>query len=74
MGFIAHTNEELRKLNITNGQKYTIEFLNRDYFNGDETIEKTTATAIIEDNGDYSFIITDDYGMDKFIKNVKIID
>jgi len=73
MNFIANTQEELKKLNLIDNQSYTIEYLNRDYFNGDESIEKTVAKAICDENGNFSFIVTDDYGMEKFIKDVRVI-
>jgi len=69
----THTQEELQKLNIQNDLVYTIQYINRDYFNGDENIEKTSAKAITDESGNISFIVTDDYGMDKFIKDVKVI-
>jgi len=62
----------LKSLNIQNDELYQIEYLNKDYFNGDESIEKTRAKAIIND-GIVSFIITDDYGMDKFVSNFRVI-
>lgn len=70
--FISNTQEELRKLNIQESQTYMIEYLDRDYFNGDETLVKTKAKAVINDGSIY-FVITDDYGMDKFIKNFRVI-
>ena len=72
MIFKPHTQDELKQLNIIENEKYNIEYLDKDYFNGDETLVKTTATSIIN-NGIYSFIIVDDYGMDKFISNVRIV-
>ena len=65
--------EELKKLNIQDGNEYKIKYLNRDYFNGDENIETTNAKAIVDEKGEISFIICDDYGMDKFIKDVEVI-
>jgi len=73
MNFTPNTQNELKNLNIQENQSYTIEYLNRDYFNGEENIEKTVAKAICNENGDISFIVTDDYGMDKFIKDVRVI-
>ncbi len=73
MNFIKNTQEELKKLNIKNDEQYTIQYLNRDYFNGDENIEKTLARAIVDENNEISFLVQDDYGMDKFIKDVKVI-
>ena len=72
MNFTPHTQEQLKQINIIENEKYTIEYLDKDYFNGDETLVKTTATAIINDNN-YSFIIIDDYGMDKFISKARVI-
>ena len=73
MNFIKNTQEELKKLNIKNDEQYTIQYLNRDYFNGDESIEKTLAKAIVDEKNEISFLVQDDYGMDKFIKDVKVI-
>ena len=73
MNFIKNTQEELKKLNIKNDEQYTIQYLNRDYFNGDENIEKTLARSIVDENNEISFLVQDDYGMDKFIKDVKVI-
>ncbi|QKJ22691.1 hypothetical protein [Poseidonibacter lekithochrous] len=73
MNFVKNTQEELKKLNIKNDEQYTIQYLNRDYFNGDENIEKTLAKAIIDEKNEISFLVQDDYGMDKFIKDAKVI-
>lgn len=73
MKFITHTQEQLKILEIKDGDYYTIEYLNHDYFNGIESIEKTTAKAIFDENANISFLVQDDYGMDKFIKDVRII-
>jgi len=42
MKFIPSTQSELKSLNIQNDELYQIEYLNKDYFNGDESIEKTS--------------------------------
>ncbi|WP_108061360.1 hypothetical protein [Poseidonibacter lekithochrous] len=73
MNFVKNTQEELKKLNIKNDEQYTIQYLNRDYFNGDENIEKTLAKAIVDEKNEISFLVQDDYGMDKFIKDAKVI-
>ena len=67
MDFVANTNEELQQLNIKENEIYTIKYLNRDYFNADENIELTKAKALKDEAG-FCFIVTDPYGMDKFIK------
>lgn len=73
MKFIPHTQNELKNLDIKENNSYKIEYLNRDYFNGDENIEQTFAKAVINEEGIIMFLVQDDYGMDKFIKDVKII-
>ena len=72
MTFIATTQEELKQLNIQENQEFLVEYKNKDYFNGEETIEKATAKAIIND-GLISFIIKDPMEMEKFISEVKIL-
>jgi hypothetical protein len=72
MNFTPNTQDELKKLNIQNDKEYMIEYLNRDYFNGLDTIERTQAKAIIQ-NESISFIVMDPFGMEKFIQDVKII-
>ena len=72
MNFKPYTQDELKKLNIVENETYKIEYLNKDYFNGEETIEITTAKAIIND-GKIIFVVIDPYGMDKFVNNVKIV-
>ena len=72
MSFISHTQNELRNLNITDGSEYFIEYLNKDYFNGEETIERTKAKALIND-GQILFVVPDPYGMERFISEVKVL-
>lgn len=72
MNFTSNTQEELQLLNIIDGNEYLIEYKNKDYFNGEETIEKTKAKALIN-NGQILFIVPDPYGMDRFIYEVKIL-
>jgi len=72
MKFKANTQEELKDLNIQNGKIYTIEYLDRDYFNGEENL-KTIKTKAIVDDEVISFIVKDDYGMDKFISEFRVI-
>lgn len=72
MNFIHNTQEELKLLNIVDENEYLIEYKNKDYFNGEETIEKTKAKALIN-NDQILFIVPDPYGMDRFISEVKIL-
>ena len=69
---IPQTQEELKALNISDGEKYTIEYMNKDYFNGEETLERAEATAVVN-NGEITFIVPDPYGMDRFISNVRVV-
>jgi hypothetical protein len=67
-----HTQKELIELNIQDGKEYLIEYLNKDYFNGETTLERSKATALIND-GVIVFVVTDPYGMEKYISEVKVI-
>lgn len=72
MNFNPMTQNELKKIGINDGDLYQIEYMNRDYFNGLDTIEKAEAKAIIQD-GEISFIVMDPFGMEKFIKDVRVL-
>lgn len=71
MNFKANTQEELKQLNIQDGNEYLVEYKNKDYFNGEETIERAKAKAIINDEV-ISFIVPDPMGMEN-ISEVKIL-
>jgi hypothetical protein len=73
MDFRFHTIEELKQLNIQDGVDYKIQYLNRDYFNADTTVETTMAKAVVSDDN-ISFIVPDPYGMDRFINEVKVLE
>ena len=73
MAFIPHTQEELKNLNIITGESYTIQYANKDYYNGEETIEKGSGTAILSDGKIY-FNVVDPYGMDKLIMKARILN
>ena len=73
MAFIPHTQEELRQLGIQKDNLYRIEYLNKDYFNGDESIEKGNATAI-ESQGNIYFNVVDPYGMDKLVMKARVLE
>lgn len=72
MSYTPHTQDQLKQLNIQEDKTYTIEYLDKDYFNGDENLIRSEAKAIVNDDI-ISFIITDSYGMDKFITQAKVI-
>ena len=73
MNFKANTQEELKKLNIQDGSEYLVQYKNKDYFNGEEDIEKAKAKAILND-GVISFIIPDPMGMERFISEVRVLN
>jgi len=72
MSFIPHTQEELKNFNIVPGKSYFIEYQNKDYYNGEETIEKGKGTAFISEGNIY-FNVLDPYGMDKLIMKVRYL-
>jgi len=72
MQFIPHTQEELQKLGIQVGKSYLIEYQNKDYYNGEETIEKGKGVAFL--NGENIFFnVIDPYGMDKLVMKVRVL-
>ena len=73
MAFIPHTQEELKNFNITLGAAYKLEYQNKDYYNGDETIEIGKGVAL-SNNGEIYFNVIDPYGMDKMIMKVRILN
>lgn len=72
MNFTPQTLEELKKLNLENDKIYKIEYLDKDYFNGDEKLEITDAKAIVNEEKIF-FLATDSYGMDKFITSFRVV-
>lgn len=72
MSFIPHTQEELKSLNIVTGQSYKIEYENKDYYNGDTTIEKGHGRAISSEGKIY-FNVVDPYGMDKMVMKARVL-
>lgn len=73
MSFKPHTKEELDELQLDVNQTYTIQYMNRDYFNAQESIEIVKNAKVILQGNEYIFIVTDPYGMDKYIKEVRVI-
>ncbi len=73
MNFKLTSQEELKALNIKEEQEYLVEYKNKDYFNGEETIEKARAKAIIND-GIISFIVPDPMGMERFVSEVRVLN
>mgnify|MGYP003585313330 CR=1 FL=1 len=73
MSFQFHTYDELVKMDIKDDANCLIEYQNKDYFNGEETIEKAVAKAIRQ-NDKFIFVVPDPYGMDRFIERVKVLE
>ena len=72
MAFLPHTQEELKRLNVQADSTYLIQYANKDYFNGEETIEIGKATATITDGNIY-FVVVDPYGMDKLVMQARLV-
>ncbi len=72
MAFAPHTQEELRELHLQTDSIYLIQYPNKDYFNGEESIEIGKATATITDGNIY-FTVVDPYGMDKLVMKARLI-
>lgn len=72
MNFIPHTQADLKKMKLVEDSVCTVKYINRDYFNGDERLEVAKAKILVNDNN-YIFVVSDAYGMDKFINDVVIL-
>ncbi len=72
MPFTPHTKEQLKMLNLQEGIVYFIEYVNKDYFNGEETIEKGKATVVMTEGNIY-FNVVDPYGMEKLVMQARVI-
>ncbi|RXJ88207.1 hypothetical protein [Arcobacter sp. CECT 8985] len=72
MDFIPHTQEELKNIDIKEDEIYTIQYEHRDYYNAEIRTAIGKAKAVISNN-EIIFIVTDDYGMDKFIREARVI-
>lgn len=72
MTFVPHTQPQLKALRVTEGKRYSIEYLNKDYFNGEETVETAIGTAVESDEGIF-FVVTDPYGMAKMVLQAKVV-
>jgi len=72
MAFRPHTQEQLGALRVTEGETYMIEYLNKDYFNGEETVERGKGRAVVTGKGIF-FTVSDPYGMEKLIMQARVI-
>lgn len=72
MQFIPHTQEQLKLMKINDGDSFFVEYKNKDYFNGEESIEKGKAKALLNGSNIY-FSVLDPYGMDKMVMEARIL-
>lgn len=73
MNFQVDSQERLQQLQVQAGKTYLIEYINKDYYNGDESIEKGNGVAFKSGTNIY-FNVTDPYGMDKMVMNVRVLE
>ena len=71
--FTPHTQDQLRALHIKQDERYLVEYANKDYFNGEELIERSEGIAVVSSDGNIYFNVTDPYGMDKLVLNARVI-
>lgn len=72
MPLVPHTQEQLRALKLQDRTACYIEYTNKDYFNGEETIEKGKATVVMTEGNIY-FNVVDPYGMEKLVMQARVI-
>ena len=72
MNFKPHNQEQFKAMKIQEGETFLIEYINKDYFNSEETIEKGQAKAVFV-NDKICFNVVDPYGMEKLIMEAKIL-
>ncbi|WP_345973218.1 hypothetical protein [Sulfurimonas diazotrophicus] len=72
MEFKPHSQAQLKALRVTAGEAYMIEYLNKDYFNGEETVERGRGTAVVTEQGIF-FNVEDPYGMEKLIMQARVV-
>ncbi len=70
--FVPHTQEQLKVLKLQVGMPCFIAYVNKDYFNGEESVEKGKATVVITDGNIY-FNAVDPYGMDRLVMQARFL-
>ena len=73
MAFTPHTQEELKEFNIIMGSTYAVEYANKDYFNGEDRVEKAMGRAFTSDGKIYLNVV-DPCGMDKMVMQVRVLE
>lgn len=72
MEFNPLSQTNLQSMNLIEGQEYKVKYKNKDYFNGETTIEIAAAKVVFNDN-QILFSIPDPYGMEKFITEIELV-
>ena len=72
MAFVPHTQQQLQALKLQPKSTYLIQYANKDYFNGEESIEIGKATATFTEGHIY-FTVVDPYGMDRLVMQARLI-
>lgn len=72
MSFEAMSQQQLSQIGIKEGESYLVEYLNKDYYNGEETVERAEGTAVVSAEGIY-FNVMDPYGMTKLVMQVRVL-
>ena len=70
--FVPYTQAQLKALRVEEGAFYYIEYLNKDYYNAEESIEKSRAQAVLQEGNIY-FNVLDPYGIEKLVMQVRIL-
>lgn len=72
MNFVAHTQEELKNLNLLDREIYTIQYMNRSDISSDEIMQVSKAQVLTQ-NDQFVFKVSNEVGINQFIKEVKVI-
>ncbi|MBN2781868.1 MAG: hypothetical protein JXQ66_01360 [Campylobacterales bacterium] len=72
MQFVPHTQEQLKAMKVRDGDSFFIEYKNKDYFNGEESLERGFSKALVNGSNIY-FSVLDPYGMDKMVIEVRVL-
>jgi hypothetical protein len=73
MSLKPQTQDELKKLALTENEICMIQYKNKDYYNGEETLEVGQGSVVINEDGNIYCNVTDPYGMEKLMMQFRII-
>lgn len=72
MNFVAHTQKELKNLNLEDREIYTIQYMTRCNTSADEIMQVSKAQVLTQ-NEQFVFKVSNEEGINQFIKEVKVI-